>query len=171
MNFKLVMTIYSCAWFSFVYLIFAYGLWFLFPKYVQIRFSRIPNIRIVTLAYQILYFIFLIFSVFISFELNIWFYAGLIIYLSGLALYISAIYYFAINEWDKAVTGGIYKLLKHPVYFGFSLIMFGISIAGQSLILFVLAVIISYLSHLIAKQEEKDCLEKYGEEYREYLAK
>ncbi len=166
-----IITINTCAWFTLVYLIFAYGLWLLFPKYIQIRFSRIPNIKYVTFTYQLFYYLFLFFSIFISIEINTWFFLGLFVYLIGLSIYISAIYYFAINEWDKPVTGGIYRLFRHPVYLGFALIMFGTALAGKSLLLFVLAVIISFLSFIVAKQEEKNCLAQYRDEYRKYLAK
>jgi protein-S-isoprenylcysteine O-methyltransferase Ste14 len=161
----------SCAWFSLVYLIFAYGLWFLFPRFILQRFGRIPKIKYITPLYQISYYLFLIVTIFISFEINILFFLGLLFYLSGLGIYISAIYYFSINEWDKPVTRGIYRLFKHPVYLGFTLIMFGIALAGASWVLFVLAFIISYLSFIIAKREEQDCLAQYKDEYRKYLAK
>jgi protein-S-isoprenylcysteine O-methyltransferase Ste14 len=121
--------------------------------------------------YQISYFIFLFVTLFISLEINFGFFIGLFIYLIGLGIYISAIYYFAVNEWDKPVTSGIYSLFRHPVYFGFVLIMFGTAIAGKSLLLLVLAAIIGYLSFRVAKQEEKDCLVQYKDDYRKYLAK
>lgn len=156
-------------WFSSVYLIFAYGLWFLFPRFIQIRFSKIPRIKFVSFAYQIFYFCFLVLSFFIPVQLDIFFYSGLIIYLIGLVIYISAIYYFAINEIDKPVTTGIYRFLKHPVYFGFSLILFGSSVAGKSILLFVVSLVISILSYIVAKHEEKDCIAMYGINYQNYI--
>ncbi len=164
----IISIIQSTGLFSFIYLIFAYGLWFLFPRYIQLRFSRIPRIKFVTIAYQIVYLFFLICSIFYTFKINTWFYAGISIYLIGLILYISGIYYFAINEPDKVVTGGVYRLFRHPVYLAFVLIVVGISVAAVSFLLFTFSVLIAILSFIIAKQEEKDCLLIYGDEYQNY---
>ena len=171
MNFDFSINLFGAWCFVLVYLIFAYGLWFLFPSYIQIRFSRIPKIKYVTNTYQILYLLFLVLSIFISIELNIWFYLGLFIYLVGLSIYISAIYYFAINEWNKPVMSGIYRYFRHPVYFGFFLIMLGISLAALSYILFLLSIFIAYLSYLIAQKEEQQCVKDYGNLYSKYLKK
>ncbi len=164
----IISIIHSTGLFSLIYLIFAYGLWFLFPRYIQLRFSSIPRIKFVTIAYQIVYLFFLILSIFFTFKINIWFYAGISIYLIGLIIYISGIYYFAINEPDKVVTGGVYRIFRHPVYFSFVLIVIGISVLAASFLLLILSVLIAILSFIIAKQEEKDCLLIYGNEYQDY---
>jgi len=70
---------------------------------------------------------------------------------------------------DKPVTGGVYRISRHPMYVGDILIDTGISIACLSWIflLLVIIVVISY-SHAVTA-EERICLNQYGDEYKEYM--
>lgn len=163
------LSLYGTWIFTVVYLIFSYGIWFIFPRYVQVRYSRIPKIRYINLLYVLFYWIFIVVSFFVDLQTGFYFYLGLIFYLCGLALYLSSVFYFAVNEYDKPVTSGIYRYFKHPSYSGFSLLMFGIACAGQSVFLGFLAIVISILSYIIAKHEETWCIEVYGDSYKEYL--
>ena len=155
--------------FTVVYLIFSYGIWFIFPHYVQLRYSSIPKIKYINFLYVLFYWIFIVLSFFVPLQIGFYFYLALIFYLSGLAMYLSSLYYFAINEPDKPVTKGIYRYFKHPSYLGFSLIMFGIALSGQNVFLGFFALLISILSYIVAKHEERWCIEAYGDEYKEYL--
>ncbi len=162
------LSIYGAWWFSLIYLIFAYGLWFIFPKFVQIRFSKVPHIKIITPIYKYAYILLLLISIFIPFKINIYFYLGLVVYLLGLFIYISAIFYFSINEFNLPVTTGIYKYLHHPVYVGFFIIFIGISLITNNLFILILILIIGYCSYYIALSEEKECAKMYGKSYENY---
>lgn len=158
-------------WFSLIYLIFAYGLWFLFPKLVQIRFSNIPQIKYVSSMYKYLYLILLISSIFILIEINIYFYVGIALYISGLVIYISAIFYFSINEIDIVVSSGIYGYSRHPVYFGFFIMWFGVAVCTFNIIILLLILSVGFFSYKIALKEEEDCIKRYGINYLEYKSR
>lgn len=155
-------------WFSLIYIIFAYGLWFIFPKFVQIRFGNTPKIKYVSTIYKYLYLILLISSIFILFDININFYIGVIIYIIGLFIYISGIFYFSINEVDLIVSSGIYRYSRHPVYLGFFIMWFGVAVSTLNIIILLLILVIGFFSYKIALAEEKNCIKKYGNNYLGY---
>jgi len=55
------------------------------------------------------------------------------------------------------------------MYVGESLINISISIACVSWIFFLVAVVVAILEHNIVVSEERFCLKKYGDAYREYM--
>ena len=113
----------------------------------------------------------LIYSIFLPLKLDtVWFYVGLFIYLLGVIFYIMAGVSFATTPLDKPVTKGVYRISRNPLdFFGF-LIMMGIGIACASwLFLLLLAMILIIVLNRGAIAEERFCLEKYGDAYREYM--
>ena len=160
--------LYGAWWFSLIYLIFAYGLWFIFPKFVQYRFIQVPHIKYINTIYKYSYVLILIATVFIPFNINVWFFIGLAIYLIGLFTYISAIFYFSINEVDLPVTTGIYYYSRHPVYLGFMIMIIGILLITFNLLIFILVLTIGYSSYYIALKEEEKCSQFYDEFYMKY---
>ena len=75
---------------------------------------------------------------------------------------------FAQTPEDKPVTGGIYRLLRHPYYLGsyLSLIAIGLICKEWLIILLVTASMIP--GYWSAKWEEQHCKEAYGDPYVEY---
>ncbi len=160
--------LFGAWWFSLIYIIFAYGLWFLFPKFVQIRFGKTPKIKNVSSVYKYVYLTLLISSIFILFKINFFFYIGILLYISGLILYITAIFFFSINEIDLVVSSGIYGYSRHPVYLGFFIMWFGVAVSTLNIVIFVLILIVGFLSYKIALLEEQQCVKIYGKDYIEY---
>ena len=158
-------------WFSLIYIIFAYGLWFIFPKFVQIRFSKTPEIKYVNTIYKYSYILLLLSGIFIPFEINFNFYIGIVLYICGLVIFIMAIFYFSINEIDLPVSSGIYKYSRHPVYLGFFIMWLGVAVATFHILILILILILGFLSYQIALGEEKQCLKLYGNDYVEYKSK
>jgi protein-S-isoprenylcysteine O-methyltransferase Ste14 len=89
--------------------------------------------------------------------------AGLIIF------WIAGIPWATVPE-DEPVTGGIYRYSRHPVYIGVFVQYIGIGIASASGLFLLLVLVEIALSIVITPSEERFCLEKYGETYREYIA-
>jgi len=111
-----------------------------------------------------------VYSVFLPLKLGTpWFYSGLLIYLSGMLITIIAMLNFATTSVDKPVTKGVYTFSRNPMYVGESLINISISIACVSWIFFLVAVVVAILEHNIVVSEERFCLKKYGDAYREYM--
>ena len=111
-----------------------------------------------------------VYSVFLPLKLETpWFYISLLIYLTGMLITIIAMLNFTTTAMDKPVTKGIYTFSRNPMYIGEFLINISISIACFSWIFFLVAVIVPILEHNIVVSEERFCLKKYGNAYREYM--
>ena len=111
-----------------------------------------------------------IYSVFLPLKIGtLWFYAGLSIYLLGMIfLTIAEIRYVSTSE-DKLLNKGVYSISRNPMWFGFFLILFGIGIACISWIYLLCAMVFMILQNILIDAEERWCLQKYGDAYREYM--
>jgi protein-S-isoprenylcysteine O-methyltransferase Ste14 len=73
------------------------------------------------------------------------------------------------RQEDRLVTEGVYAKIRHPQYTGLFLIVFGEGIVHWPTIVSVAAFPIIILVYtLLARKEERQMLEKFGEEYRDY---
>jgi protein-S-isoprenylcysteine O-methyltransferase Ste14 len=126
--------------------------------------KRIFNSAILVLLFSVIY------SIFLPLELGtIWFYVGLPITLIGLILLTIAMMNFTATSWDKPITAGLYHYSRHPVYIALTLFLFGVGIASASWLFLLLSIIFTILNSFRAINEERFCLEKYGDSYREYM--
>ena len=110
------------------------------------------------------------YSIFLPLKLGTaWFYAGLSIYLVGLAIFLTAIVNVATTPPGQLFTKGLYHFSRHPMYIAVSIINVGVGVASASWIFLLLSVVIIvlYTSQVVA--EERGCLETYGAEYQEYM--
>lgn len=70
---------------------------------------------------------------------------------------------------EKLMTDGVYARVRHPQYTGLFLIVFGEGIVHWPTIVSVAAFpIIVFAYTMLARKEERQMLEKFGDEYREY---
>jgi protein-S-isoprenylcysteine O-methyltransferase Ste14 len=69
---------------------------------------------------------------------------------------------------EQLVTTGIYKHIRHPQYLGFLLIILGMNIQWITISTLLLWPILIILYYRLAKEEDKELEEKFGEEYRNY---
>ena len=112
------------------------------------------------------------YSIFLPLQLGtIWFYAGLAIFLTGLVVLTAATVNFATTAMDVPITRGIYHYSRHPLYLASLLIYFSVGIASASWVFLLVFVVQSVSIRIAAVGEERFCLEKYGEAYREYIDK
>ena len=109
------------------------------------------------------------YSIFLPLKLGtIWFYAGLAIFLTGLVVLTAATVNFATTPMDVPITRGIYHYSRHPMYLASLLIYFSVGIASASWVFLLIFVVQSVSIRIAAVGEERYCLEKYGDVYREY---
>jgi protein-S-isoprenylcysteine O-methyltransferase Ste14 len=149
--------------------VFSRGLFYIFPAYVNKRFSPVPMVRFYNSTSIVVINIFAILSLYISFSHNLIFLlSGFIFYFFGLTLMIAGIFYFAINEPDRLVVGGVYKWMRHPVYISNFIQWLAIAVLAQSALLLFVAAILIGIQHKIVVQEEKDLEAFYGEKYQQY---
>ena len=112
------------------------------------------------------------YSIFLPLQLGtVWFYAGLAVFLAGLAVLTAATVNFATSAMDVPITRGTYRYSRHPLYLALLFLYFSVSIASASWVFLLVFVAQSVLTRIAAIEEERFCLEKYGEAYREYIDK
>ena len=117
-----------------------------------------------------LFFALIVYSIFLPLKLGTdWFYAGFLIYLLGAIIETLAMLDFFTTPVDKPVTKGVYRISRNPMYLGMFLIFIGTGIACASWIFLLLTVVLIILIHISVISEERWCLEKYGDAYREYM--
>lgn len=73
------------------------------------------------------------------------------------------------NE-GKLVTDGLYAYMRHPQYTGFILLTLGLLIHWATLPLLIMWPLLVRQYIRLAKQEEAEMIEKFGDEYREYAS-
>lgn len=67
------------------------------------------------------------------------------------------------------VSSGIYSIIRHPQYFAGVLIGIALPMITQHLLVAILGLIVVVTNYLNTFDEEKKCIEKFGEEYRQYM--
>jgi len=108
-------------------------------------------------------------SIFLPLKLGTaWFYAGLAVYLVGLAILLTAIVNVATTPLGQLFTKGLYHYSRHPAYISMSMINVGVGVASASWIFLLLSVVIMLLNSQV-EAEERGCLETYGDKYQDYM--
>jgi len=111
-----------------------------------------------------------IYSIFLPLKLGAnWFYIGLPVFLVGLIILAIASVNFASAPAEKPITQGIYRFSRHPLYLSTFIIYIGTSIATASWLFFLLGIANSLWIRTEVLVEERYCLEKYSDAYREYM--
>lgn len=121
---------------------------------------------------MLLTFAMIIVTVFVPFKAGTpWFVAGGIIFILSLAMFIAAFQVYATAPKGRAITRGIYRYSRNPMYVAYHLGMLGVCIATASLWLLLVTIASIVATHLVILGEERYCLATYGQEYEEYKAR
>jgi len=98
--------------------------------------------------------------------------AGVILLASG--LYLSrtglAIVFGEKREKPGVVRKGVFGLVRHPIYLAELLLYAGMLLLSLSLLAAGVAILAALFLHRISRYEEKLLVERFGEEYRTYMA-
>jgi protein-S-isoprenylcysteine O-methyltransferase Ste14 len=120
--------------------------------------------------YQNSFLLAFIYSIFLPLKLGTaWFYAGLPICLIGFVLLLMGFMNFATAPLGEPLTGGLFRYSRHPTYLTQIIFFIGIGIATASWVFLLFTVLRTISSLMLATPEERACLEKYGDTYREYM--
>jgi protein-S-isoprenylcysteine O-methyltransferase Ste14 len=112
------------------------------------------------------------YSVFLPFQLHtLWFYMGLGVFLIGLPFIVIATLNFIITPANQLITKGAYSFSRHPMYLATFFICLGTGISTVSWIFIFLSLIMALCFYQEALIEERYCLERYGNAYREYKSR
>jgi len=94
---------------------------------------------------------------------------GIILFALGLAGFITSLFNFKNTPLDQPITRGLYRISRHPQVLMLFIMSIGICITiGSGLVLFIV-IISSLFLHSRDLAEEKACLERYGDSYRNYI--
>ena len=125
--------------------------------------------RINTFEVALLILLF-IYSVFLPLQLGTpWFYTGLAIFLLAVIVYMTLLVPWATTPPDEPVTTGLYRYSRHPIYFTILVQLIGLGIASASWVFLLITIIFIITMNTSVTPEERGCLEKYGDAYREYM--
>ncbi len=122
-------------------------------------------------AIYIVFFAALVYSLFVPFRSGtLWFSIGFPVALLGAVFYGFAVRELLREELDKApLRHGAYRFSRHPLYVSEFIMFVGVAVACASVGILVFAIVMAgfHVSH--AADEERDCVERYGEPYEAYL--
>ena len=111
-----------------------------------------------------------IYSIFLPLRIGAaWFYTGLSIYILGMIIGITAIISIAVAQPGKPFTEGMYRYSRHPLSVSMFLVFLGIGVASASWLYLLSLAILMVVTHFMVAIEERSCLEKFGDTYREYM--
>ena len=100
---------------------------------------------------------------------TLWFYIGLPMAILGFIPYVFSSFQFLNAPLNEPIFHGLYRYSRHPQYVSRVLMFIGAGIATASWVF--LLVSISFIASMLfirVPQEEKYCIEKYGDAYLEY---
>jgi protein-S-isoprenylcysteine O-methyltransferase Ste14 len=100
---------------------------------------------------------------------SVWFFTGLAVYIIGAALYIASIINYAKPAKSGLNTAVLYRFSRNPMYVAYFIYFLGCAIMTESLILLALIAVFQISTHFLILSEERWCLVKFGDEYREYM--
>lgn len=99
--------------------------------------------------------------------------------LGGLLLAVGTIFFLAGAVplyWSKIrrrgeVTGGLYRLIRHPQYVGLAIMGLGVLLIWPRFLVLISLVLMLALYRVLAGWEESQCLARFGDSYRAYMAR
>lgn len=108
-------------------------------------------------------------------------YAGWIIFAVGLVLIFLPMFVFRSKgkvkkgkDWTKTsvlVDTGIYSVIRHPLYLGWLLLYLAIIFWSQNWLTIIIGVTGMICVYLISIQEDQRLVEKFGDDYKDYMQK
>ncbi len=73
------------------------------------------------------------------------------------------------EDFSHLMTDGPYKYARHPFYSTFSVMGFGIALYFVSILGIIFNIFLIFIWEKLAEMEEKELLEYWGDEYREFI--
>lgn len=100
---------------------------------------------------------------------SFWYYVGLVIYGLGILLCIVSVLNFARPAENGINLKGFYQVSRNPMYVANFIYFLGCVLLTQSFILSAILIVFQISAHWIILSEERWCINKFGEEYINYM--
>ena len=124
----------------------------------------------INIFHTVLFFGLFIYSIFLPLQLGTaWFYVGLALCVLGVVTWTIAIVNIAVIPLGEPWNKGLYRYSRHPMTLAGYLILIGAGIASASWVFLLFSIVYIVLSAIPTIAEERFCLGKYGDSYREYI--
>ncbi len=141
----------------------------IFKKMETPSFTKTENITNILSNFVVLFGLF-IYSIFLPLQLGtIWFYVGLVLCVLGVVTWTLAIANIVNIPFGEPWKKGLYRYSRHPMTLACYLIFIGTGIASASWIFLLFSIVYIILGAIPTIAEERFCLDKYGDTYREYI--
>lgn len=122
--------------------------------------------------YQISNILFFVYLFFLDIKTDsYWFYAGLATYGLGVLLCVASVSNFARPADNGINLTGLYRISRNPMYVAYFIYFLGCVLLTQSLLLLLILMVFQVSAHWIILSEERWCIKKFGEEYKNYINK
>ena len=127
--------------------------------------------RIAYYIYQITNIFIFIYPLFLQIKITLSWQSclGLVCYGGGLILCARSIIDFSSSDHQGMNKNGIYRISRNPMYLSYFFCFIGFALLTQSFLLFIVVIIFQISSHWIILSEERWCLAKFGNEYKQYM--
>lgn len=100
---------------------------------------------------------------------SVWFYIGLIVYITGLIIYAVSIVNYSKPKMNGLNINGLYQISRNPMYIAYFIYFLGCVFLTHSFVLLVLLIAFQISAHWIIISEERWCVKKFGDEYIRYM--
>ncbi len=122
-------------------------------------------------VYQITTLSLMIILIFVKTKLDdILSFMGLGIYIISMILYTISIVQFAKPNQNGLNMSGLYRISRNPMYMAFFLYFLGCGMLTGSWLLLLILIIFQISVHYLILSEERWCIKKFGEEYKNYMS-
>lgn len=76
---------------------------------------------------------------------------------------------YGFEQTTRLVSTGIFRYIRHPMYASLILFTWGVYLKNPGILLILVSLASTALLFITAKIDEKECLDVFGEEYRDYM--
>lgn len=101
----------------------------------------------------------------------LWLYIGLAVYGLGVLLCIVTTFNYASPSKKSMNSNGLYQFSRNPMYVAYFIYFLGCCILTHSLVLLIILLVMQLSAHWIIISEERWCINKFGQEYVDYMKK
>ena len=167
--------LYNGWLFLIAFIIINITLMIIYPYHYTKRVLKLPDIskeRVSSIVYAAVLNGTMIYSIFVSIKFHtMWFWLGLSVFIVSAILFFATMHNYATTNPIKPVVNGVYKFSRNPQQILAVFMWVGVAIITQSILILILCILQLFLMYPTLIAQERFCIDKYKDEYREYMKK